>query len=48
MLRPPDQVEFVAKKGPNAETSTFNVDGNLFKTATLRMEVPWPHEHSLA
>jgi hypothetical protein len=33
-------VEFVAKKGPGAESSSFNVDGNLFKTATMRMEVP--------
>jgi len=32
-------VEFIAKKGPNAESSTFNIDGNLFKTATLRMEI---------
>lgn len=35
-------MEFIAKKGPNAESSTFNIDGNLFKTATLRMEVPLP------
>jgi len=32
-------VEFVAKKGPEAESSSFNVDGNLFKTAVLRMEI---------
>jgi cyclophilin family peptidyl-prolyl cis-trans isomerase len=32
-------VEFVAKKGPEAEFSSFNVDGNLFKTAVLRMEI---------
>lgn len=32
-------VEFVAKKGPDAESSSFNVDGNLFKTAVLRMQI---------
>ena len=40
---PPHQVEFVAKKGPEAEFSSFNVDGNLFKTAVLRMEAPSAH-----
>ena len=40
---PAHQVEFVAKKGPEAESSSFNVDGNLFKTAVLRMEAPSAH-----
>ena len=40
---PPHQVEFVAKKGPDAESSSFNVDGNLFKTAVLRMQAPSAH-----
>ena len=31
-------VEFVLKKGPDAESSQFDIDGNLFKTATLRMQ----------
>jgi len=32
-------VEFTVKKGPDAESSNFNIDGNLFKTGTLRMQV---------